>query len=389
MSVYSILDYGHMIADPVRMPAYTEALRRAVRPGTVVLDAGTGTGIFALLACRFGARRVYAVEPGDAVATARAVVRANGYADRVVVLDAKIEDVVLPERVDVLVADMRGALPLCGRHLPALRDARERWLRPGGALLPQRDTLRAAPVDAGALHRRNSAVWSDPGLGFDMSEARQRVVNTLWTAGGAECGLLADPATWAVVDYRGVEDPHVSGRLGFRVEREGPLSGFLLWFDAELGPGVGFSNAPGGPDTVYGRLCLPLPEAVPMRAGDRVELDVRARLVQDDYVWTWRTRVRDAEGACRRRFHQSTFHGTPLCAERLRATALDHAPGLSREGLVDRAVLEAMERGLAVEHIARDVASRFPDRFARWQDALPRVGALACTYRGGGAPAAP
>ncbi|MDH3444335.1 MAG: 50S ribosomal protein L11 methyltransferase, partial [Deltaproteobacteria bacterium] len=56
--MYSIFDYGSMIADHVRMDAYARALRRAVTADSVVLDIGTGTGIFALLACQFGARRV-------------------------------------------------------------------------------------------------------------------------------------------------------------------------------------------------------------------------------------------------------------------------------------------------------------------------------------------
>ena len=48
--MYSIMGYGEMIADSVRMDAYVRALRRAVKPGSVVLDIGTGTGIFAVVA---------------------------------------------------------------------------------------------------------------------------------------------------------------------------------------------------------------------------------------------------------------------------------------------------------------------------------------------------
>ena len=59
--MYSLSTYGDMIADQPRMDAYLQALRQTVKPECVVADIGTGTGIFALLACKFGARRVYAI----------------------------------------------------------------------------------------------------------------------------------------------------------------------------------------------------------------------------------------------------------------------------------------------------------------------------------------
>ena len=58
--MYSLADYGTMIADRVRLDAHAEALRRVVTPASIVLDVGAGTGVMSLLACKFGARRVYA-----------------------------------------------------------------------------------------------------------------------------------------------------------------------------------------------------------------------------------------------------------------------------------------------------------------------------------------
>ena len=75
--------YGFMIADNARMDAYVEALRRAVGSDSVVVDIGAGTGVFSLLACQFGARRVYAIEPAVAIQVAREIAAANGYADRI------------------------------------------------------------------------------------------------------------------------------------------------------------------------------------------------------------------------------------------------------------------------------------------------------------------
>src|SRR5438128_356977 len=115
--MYSISDYSSMIADRLRLDAYSEALRRAIKPGVVVLDIGTGTGIFALLACRFGARKVYAVEPDDAIEVAREVAAANRYQQRIEFIQELSTRVALPERADVIVSDIRGVLPLLKHHL--------------------------------------------------------------------------------------------------------------------------------------------------------------------------------------------------------------------------------------------------------------------------------
>ena len=50
MGDYTLGGYGQMMADRVRMDAYAAALEQAVRPGCVVLDVGTGTGMMALIA---------------------------------------------------------------------------------------------------------------------------------------------------------------------------------------------------------------------------------------------------------------------------------------------------------------------------------------------------
>ena len=69
--MYSVYDFGCFIADKIRTDAYVQALRQGVKQNSVVVDIGTGTGIWALLACRFGARKVYAIEPNDAIQVAK------------------------------------------------------------------------------------------------------------------------------------------------------------------------------------------------------------------------------------------------------------------------------------------------------------------------------
>src|SRR5690606_13264599 len=113
---YSISAFGDMITDETRMDAYVAALQRGVTADTVVLDIGTGTGIFALLACQFGARHVYAVEPGDAIHVARRIAQENGYADRITFIQDLSSNITLPEPADLIISDLRGVLPLFEAH---------------------------------------------------------------------------------------------------------------------------------------------------------------------------------------------------------------------------------------------------------------------------------
>lgn len=146
--MYTVADFGRMIADRIRMNAIEESLRRSVRPSSVVLDIGTGTGICAFLACRMGARKVYAIEPNDAIQVAREIAAANGFKDRIEFTHETSKCVTLPEPADVIISDMRGVLPLHGNHLPSIIVAGKRLRAPGGVLIPQLDTLWAALVEA-------------------------------------------------------------------------------------------------------------------------------------------------------------------------------------------------------------------------------------------------
>src|ERR1044071_9186116 len=101
--MYRLREYGQMIADFGRTAAYAKALERRVTPESVVVDIGTGTGIFALLAARLGARKVYAIDPSDAIEYGRRIAAANGLSERVDFIQGLSTDIQLPEKADVIV----------------------------------------------------------------------------------------------------------------------------------------------------------------------------------------------------------------------------------------------------------------------------------------------
>jgi protein arginine N-methyltransferase 1 len=380
--MYSIFTHGCFIADRIRMDAYEAALRQAVKPGMVVLDIGTGTGILAMLACRFDARRVYAIESSDCIQVARDLAASNGYADRITFIQGLSAQVTLPERADVIVSDLHGVLPFFRDHIPSIIDARRRFLAPGGVLIPGKETCWAAVVEASGLHAEYTAPWDDNGLGFDMSAARRLMTNTWRKARMEREQLVTDPHRWATLDYAAVEGPDIKAEMTWTAVRAGTAHGLCVWFDAMLGNGAAFTNAPGAPETIYGSAFFPWSAPVCLSVGDTVSAVLQGDLIGEDYVWRWLTRVLDQGRSDRIKaaFNQSTFYGEPLSPATLRKRAAGYSPKLNEDGEIDALVLGLMSSSAPLQEIAREVSSRFPARFPRWQDALTRAGELSQKY---------
>jgi len=378
MQRYSAAGHGAMVADRARVEGYARAIERAVRPGDAVLEIGTGTGLFAVLACRAGARRVYAIETDDIVEVARANAAANGVADRIEFFHAMSTEVELPERVAVIVSDLRGVLPLYEGHLESVIDARARFLAPGGRLVPRRDRLFLALAEAPARHAELTGPWTGGALGVALPAAGELVVNDLQKASFEPGQILGAPVCWAEIDYATVESTHFSARVTLASARAGSCHGLAAWFDAELEDAVRYTTAPGAAarSTIYGNAFFPWPRALAFEAGEEAEVTMQARPVAGQYLWSWEMRHRGA------RYRQSTLFATPLSASRLARRAASHVPPPSDEARIDHAILGAIVAGRSLGEIASDLLARWPARFGRREDALARAGEVSGRYDG-------
>jgi len=369
--MYSLDGYGKMIADRVRVEAYAEALRRTIRPGAAVVDIGTGTGIFAVLACRLGARRVYAIESDAIIQVAREVARTNECADKIEFIENVSTKVTLPEKADVIVSDLRGVLPIFNGHISTIADARRRFLAPQGVLIPRRDTMHAAVVEVPEVYSRIVAPWEQNMLGQDLSPARRRAVNDPTKMCATPGQLLTKPQILASLDYMAVENPDFRAELSGPAEREGTGHGIVVWFDAELADGIGFSNAPGAPEVIYGSMLFPWANPVPLRAGQIVCVKLEAKRMEKDYLWRWSSQIEPVNGAgAAIRFEQSEFGGAVFSPPKLYQTASNWVPRLSEEGLIRFRTLELMDGAATLQEISARLALEFPQHFAGGREAL-------------------
>ncbi|NOU32626.1 MAG: methyltransferase domain-containing protein [Polyangiaceae bacterium] len=303
--MYSLLDYGRMIENAPRMRAYADAIAEAVRPGARVVDLGAGTGICTLLALRAGAAHVTAIDTNPAVKLVPRVCADNGFApDRVTAILADAQRVELSERADVLLADLRGVVPLYGKNLAIVHDAARRFLKPEGVLVPAEDTLYAALVEAPETYRAATGPFGDRPLDFDMRAVLEATVLAFHhdrKAPIAAASVLSNAEPWATVRYRDAPPDFFQRTLSLVPQRDGLCHGLALWFEARLTAAITLSSAPGN-DVVYSRGFLPYFEPFPVTAGAAVGVRLTARATKDDYIWAW-----TAEGPVSRR--HTSFSG--------------------------------------------------------------------------------
>jgi protein arginine N-methyltransferase 1 len=290
--MYDVNDYGRMMADPARMTAYTEALQRAVKPGCVVVDVGTGLGVFALLAAKLGARKVYAIDTSPCIEVAREVVKQNGFSDRIELIHKSVFDIELPEKADVLIGDCRGAFTLFGRNLEIMTRAR-RFLRDGGVMIPLRDELLLSVVQWDSVLEDLERRWRV--AGFDWSAARTEGMSSRFLAPDASFDgskSLVTAAHWATVDYTSLASPNVQGVVRANVEASGHAQFLALSFKCTVMDGIVHGSVPPGPETqVYMPLLLPLDPPVDLVEGEAITIKITALHSKDSYVFAWELRT--------------------------------------------------------------------------------------------------
>ena len=171
----SYAHYGihqEMIKDSVRTDAYMKAIcgNPQLFEGKTVLDVGCGTGILSLFAAEAGAAKVYAADCSRIVDQARQIVSDNGFSDTIEVVEGRVEEVELPgvgDGVDIIISEWMGYFLLYESMLDSVVVARDRWLRPGGIVLPDRAVLKVCGIEDEGQRYQNIEFWDDV-YGFDM-----------------------------------------------------------------------------------------------------------------------------------------------------------------------------------------------------------------------------
>jgi protein arginine N-methyltransferase 7 len=267
-----------MMNDVERNAAFEAAIESVVRPGSLVLDIGAGSGLLALMAARAGADRVVTCEAVPQVAAvAQEIVADNGLTDRIQVVAKPSYDlrvgIELPRPADVLTTETVDCGLLGEGIVPTVEHARGHLLGPDAVVVPRRGAVLAQLVQSPELHRMNAVELVS---GFDLSEFNQLATAEYFSfrLRTVPHSRLSEPVELFSFDFE--QGPLAPERRSVRVE---PVAGghchaVVFWFSLDLVPGIVLSNGPDNSASHWRQAVQCLPAPLPVRAGQPVNLIV-------------------------------------------------------------------------------------------------------------------
>ena len=282
-----------MIRDRVRTEAFRSAIDSVVRPGDIVLDIGAGSGILSVFAAQAGAARVYAVEQTSVAVLAQQLAAANRVEEIVRVIHGDVLDIEPPERVDVVVSEWLGGFGIDEGMLVPVIAARDRWLKPGGVMIPHSVTAWAALVHDPYLGDMLSFLRNNP-YGLRLDDLVEKTVNEILYSGTfrhlAAGDRRSEPSRlWTtnagLIPLAQARAPHEAETL-LPVRDHGTANALALWFSAKLAPGISLSVGPGDPPTHWGMTTAPLSSPVELTPGMVVRARVRTTPARPIGTWT-------------------------------------------------------------------------------------------------------
>jgi protein arginine N-methyltransferase 1 len=283
-SAVDTFDFHHsMLADEVRTSSFVRAIGATVKTGDVVVDIGSGTGVLSLFAAKAGASRVYSIEREPVINVAREIAAHNEMLDSIVFIEGSSGDVEIPERADVLITETIGSIGFDEGIITLVADAKERFLKPDAAILPQRvdvvACLVSVPRDFRTVER-----WSQPLMTLDFTPLSRIVRNNVLWADLSPAAITSQPALIFGTDFSTKPDS-LSRTVRAEALNDAVVHGIGLWFRSSLAKNISITNAPPNVTPSWEHGLLPLDEPIEVHAGEPVCFEVSSSANGAEWRW--------------------------------------------------------------------------------------------------------
>jgi protein arginine N-methyltransferase 1 len=353
-------EHSVYVSDVVRLDLFRSAIEKVLKPGAVVLDLGCGSGVLGLICLQAGASRVIGIDSTAMVEVARESFRRAGLLGQCEFIRGLSYRVEPSMRADIVICDHVGCFGFDYGIIDLLKDARERFLKPGGIAVPSRIRLMLGAVQSEKV-RKMVYGWRGEQIPPEYHWLATLGVNTKRLIALSREEILGPPCELGVIDLCTDDPDFLSWTAELVPQRNGVMHGLAGWFECELVEGVWMTNSPLSDEAIArDQAFLPIGEATPVEAGECIKATVMAR--PSDNMIAWSVELPRSG----RSFSHSTWQGDVLGAGDLRRADPNRTPRLSRAGRARAVVLSYCDGRRTAKEIEELVLSEhaglFPTR---------------------------
>ncbi|KAF2398423.1 S-adenosyl-L-methionine-dependent methyltransferase [Trichodelitschia bisporula] len=270
--------HEEMLKDEVRTKSYRDSIYQNghLFKDKVVLDVGCGTAILSMFAVKAGAKHVIGVDMSTIIEKAREIVEVNGMSDKITLVQGKMEEVVLPfPEVDIIISEWMGYFLLYESMLDTVLYARDRYLKKGGLIFPDKATIYMAGIEDGDYKEEKIGFW-DNVWGFDYTPLKATAMTEPLVDIVDMKAVVTDPTPVLTLDLYTVKTSDLAFQVPFTLtaRRDDFVHALIAWFDIEFSAchkPIKFSTGPHTKYTHWKQTVFYLRDVITVEEGESIK----------------------------------------------------------------------------------------------------------------------
>ncbi|MDQ3022476.1 MAG: methyltransferase domain-containing protein [Bacteroidota bacterium] len=291
----NFFEHEKMLIDRARMDTYHKAITDEVKEGDTVIDLGTGTGILSFFAASKSPKKIYAIDHGKIIESAKIVSKHNNIKNiEFVNVNSKNFDLNSNEKADIIIHEQIGALLFDEHMVVNILDLRDRVLKKGGKILPGKFEVYIEPVKL-KNEFRVPYIWEMDvyGIKYDCFNSTKENLD-----GNYKCifikpnevdYFLCEPERVLYFDMETMKADSLPKQIKYtkKVTRAGNMDGFCFYFNAIFDNGTVLTTDPLISTTHCWNVPILRTVAKHYKAGDTVTLDLEWEDPSDINTYKW------------------------------------------------------------------------------------------------------